>query len=77
VTAGISPRRAKPGGVPRTHEAPGRGPSADPRRWRTAGGPVAGAQLGTEPLYHTSKCDQQVTGYVVLRPCALTGWWHT
>jgi hypothetical protein len=32
------------GGSPRG--ALGRCPSADPRRWRPAGGPVAGAQLG-------------------------------
>jgi hypothetical protein len=31
-------------------DALGRRPSADPRRWRTAGGPVAGAQL----TYNTS-----------------------
>jgi hypothetical protein len=31
-------------------DALGRHPSADPRRWRTAGGPVAGAQLA----YNTS-----------------------
>jgi hypothetical protein len=45
----IPPRRAKPGGRdPR--DALGRHPSSDPRRWRPAGGPVAGAQMGIEPL---------------------------
>jgi hypothetical protein len=33
-------------GVCAPRDVLGRHPSADPRRWRTAGGPVAGAQLG-------------------------------
>ena len=33
------------GGFP-PRDALGRHPSAGPRRWRTAGGPVAGAQMG-------------------------------
>jgi hypothetical protein len=40
----LAPPRQVGGFVPR--DALGRRPSADPRRWRTAGGPVAGAQLG-------------------------------
>jgi len=39
-----TPPRQVGGFAPR--DALGRHPSADPRRWRTAGGPVAGAQLG-------------------------------
>ena len=39
----LAPPRQVGGFVPR--DALGRNPSADPRRWRTAGGPVAGAQL--------------------------------
>jgi hypothetical protein len=39
-----APPRQVGGFVPR--DALGRHPPADPRRWRTAGGPVAGAQLG-------------------------------
>jgi hypothetical protein len=46
VLVAISPRRANLGGLPRGMRALGRHPPADPRRWRTAGGPVAGAQLG-------------------------------
>jgi hypothetical protein len=40
----LAPPRQVGGFAPRG--ALGRHPSADPRRWRTAGGPVAGAQLG-------------------------------
>jgi hypothetical protein len=40
----LAPPRQVGGRAPR--DALGRRPSADPRRWRTAGGPVAGAQLG-------------------------------
>ena len=40
----LAPPRRVGGFVPRY--ALGRHPSAGPRRWRTAGGPVAGAQLG-------------------------------
>jgi hypothetical protein len=43
------PRRAKLGGVPRGMRPAGT-PPADPRRCRPAGGPVAGADLGIEPL---------------------------
>jgi hypothetical protein len=39
----LAPLRQVGGFSPR--DALGRHPSADPRRWRTAGGPVAGAQL--------------------------------
>jgi hypothetical protein len=39
----LGPPREVRGFAPR--DALGRHPSADPRRWRTAGGPVAGAQL--------------------------------
>jgi hypothetical protein len=42
----ISPRRAK-WGVCAPRDALGRHPPADPRRWRPAGGPVAGADLST------------------------------
>jgi hypothetical protein len=53
VLVAISPRRAKLGGFPRGMRSLGRHPSAGPRRWRrTAGGAVAGAQLGIEPLDH-------------------------
>jgi hypothetical protein len=38
-------------------DALGRHVPADPRRWRPAGGAVAGAHLGIEPLDHTSICD--------------------
>jgi hypothetical protein len=52
----------------------GRHPSADPRRWRRpAGGPVAGAQLGTKPFDATGFGTTQVTGYLFLRPLASTG----
>jgi hypothetical protein len=48
VLVAISPHRAKLGGrAPR--DAPGRHPSADPRRWRPAGGTVAGAGLAVPP----------------------------
>jgi hypothetical protein len=40
----LAPPRQVGGFAPR--DALGRGPSADPRGWRPAGGPVAGAQLG-------------------------------
>ena len=40
----LAPPRQVGGFVPR--DVLGRHPSAEPRRWRTAGGPVAGAQLG-------------------------------
>jgi hypothetical protein len=40
----LAPPRQHGGFVPR--DELGRRPSAGPRRWRTAGGPVAGAQLG-------------------------------
>jgi hypothetical protein len=40
----LAPPRQVGGGSPR--DALGRHPPADPRRWRPAGGPVAGAQLG-------------------------------
>jgi hypothetical protein len=48
LLAYLAPPRQVEGGSPR--DALGRHPSADPRRWRPAGGPVAGAQLGIEPL---------------------------
>mgnify|MGYP006155091983 CR=1 FL=1 len=44
----LAPPRRVGGFVPR--DALGRHPSPGPRRWRTAGGPVAGAQL----TYNTS-----------------------
>ena len=44
----LAPPRQVGGFAPR--DALARHPSADPRRWRTAGGPVAGAQLA----YNTS-----------------------
>jgi hypothetical protein len=44
----LAPPRQVGGFVP--WDALGRHPSADPRRWRPASGPVAGAQLGIEPL---------------------------
>lgn len=44
----LAPPRQVRGFAPR--DALGRHPSAGPRRWRTAGGPVAGAQL----TYNTS-----------------------
>jgi hypothetical protein len=44
----LAPPRQAGGFAPR--DALGRHPSAGPRRWRTAGGPVAGAQL----TYNTS-----------------------
>jgi hypothetical protein len=48
VLVAISPRRAKLGGRdPR--DALGRHTPADPRRWRPAGGPVAGAGLAVCP----------------------------
>jgi hypothetical protein len=40
----LAPPRQVGGFAPR--DALGRHPHADPRRWRTAGGAVAGAQLG-------------------------------
>jgi hypothetical protein len=42
----------------------GRRPSADSRRWRTAGGPVAGAQLGIFgfDFAHPPPCDHKVPG---------------
>ncbi len=50
----LAPPRQVRGFVPR--DALGRHPSADPRRWRPAGGSVAGAQL----TYNTSNnCDHQ------------------
>jgi hypothetical protein len=51
----LAPPRQVGGRSPR--DALGRYPPADPRRWRPAGGPVAGAQLGIEPLDHQTKCD--------------------
>jgi hypothetical protein len=44
----LAPPRQVGGRAPR--DVPGRRPSADPRRWLPAGGPVAGADLGIEPL---------------------------
>jgi hypothetical protein len=44
------PRRAKWGGGLGPRGALGRHPSAGPRRWRPASGPVAGAQMGIEPF---------------------------
>jgi hypothetical protein len=50
VLVAISPRRAKLGGLPRgPRDALGQRPSAAPRRWRPAGGPVAGADLAICP----------------------------
>jgi hypothetical protein len=50
----LAPPRQVGGFAPR--DALGRHPPpADPRRWRTAGGPVAGAQLGIHML---TMCDQ-------------------
>jgi hypothetical protein len=46
----LAPPRQVGGFVPR--DALGRHPSAGTRRWRTAGGPVAGAQKGKEPFDH-------------------------
>jgi hypothetical protein len=46
----LAPPRQVGGCAPR--DALGRHPSAVPRRWRPAGGPVAGAQLGIDPLDH-------------------------
>jgi hypothetical protein len=52
----LAPPRQVGGYAPRN--ALGRHPSADPRRWRPAGGPVAGAQLDIiasdlRVIYHT------------------------
>jgi hypothetical protein len=56
----LAPPRKVGGRAPR--DAPNRHPSADPRRWCPTGGPVAGAQLGTEPLDANGFDITQVTG---------------
>jgi hypothetical protein len=56
----LGPPRQVGGRAPR--DALGRHPPADPRRWRTAGGPVAGAQLGIEPLDAKPVWHQQFSG---------------
>jgi hypothetical protein len=49
VLVTISPRRAKLGALPRGMRSADT-PPAGPRRWRPAGGPVTGAQLGIHML---------------------------
>jgi hypothetical protein len=61
------------GGLPRgMRSADAPRPSADPRRWRTTGGPVAGAQSakavvshGGSMIPHVSCIYQQVSGYIL------------
>ena len=56
----LAPPRQARGFAPR--DALGRHPSAGTRRWRTAGGPVAGAQLTYNPLDAKLFGIQQVSG---------------
>jgi hypothetical protein len=62
VLVAISPRPPRQAGVCAPRNALGRHPPGDPRRWRPARGPVAGAQLGIEPLDAKRPWHQQVTG---------------
>jgi hypothetical protein len=46
-------------------------PPTRPRRWRPAGGPVAGAQLGLEPLDHQPNV---IAGYWLLALISIPGY---